>query len=81
MKSLSNMKPFTNTHLKHHLASDPDKCKHARFGLRGCTLTKEHDGPHMNGWAHDGATWEDDGGLFINSHADWVKLVNALGKR
>jgi hypothetical protein len=67
--------PISNTHLKHHLRSDPESCHHFRFGLRGCTLTQGHTGPHTNGFSRDGAWWSDEDGMYVNTREDWSALV------
>lgn len=58
----------------------PHICNHVRFGLRGCTRLRGHTTPHYNMWTgRDGATWNDEDGMFINSQEDWNKMVDALG--
>lgn len=58
-------------------------CSHHTFNLRGCMRPAGHSGPHTNAWSvvtGDHKTWDDADGTYVDTHAQWVALVNLLGR-
>lgn len=55
-------------------------CSHVRSDLRGCNRLANHDGPHYNIFAPAGETWTDADGMYCETHADWCKTVEKLGR-
>lgn len=56
-------------------------CSHVKFSLKGCNRLAGHEGLHRNIFDSTNEQWDDAAGRYSETQADWVGLVDNLGKR
>lgn len=50
-------------------------CQHYNYKLCGCMQVRGHVGLHYNPYDTIGSSWTDSAGMYVTSHADWIKLL------